>query len=66
MRFAVSLGWCGYLLDFSVGPAEDDEESELVFEAGSYTSTPVGFAPNVMPQWDDQGSYHTLDPGDDE
>ena len=68
MRFAISLGWCGYSLDFIVGPTEDDEpvQESVQDVRGDSLSTVVGFVRSPLPDWDDPGSYHTLDPGEDE
>lgn len=54
MRLTQALSWFGLevSLDFYVGPTTVDDEPEPVCEAGSYTSTVIGFAPSVEPDWE--------------
>lgn len=60
----LTLCWFGMELDLYLGETRVDEEPELVFEAGSYTSQPVGFCPSIEPDW--EKPLNRLDPGDDE
>lgn len=54
MRLTQALSWFGFevSLDFYLGPTTVDDEPETVFEAGSYTSTPIGFCPSIVPDWE--------------
>jgi hypothetical protein len=62
MRLSISvLGTEVFAVEFDT-PAEADEWTDC----GTTVSTPVGFVRSPLPDWDDPGGYHTLDPGDDE
>lgn len=63
MRLTLSL--LGYELDFTFGPRSDDTGTHCSLDGGTTSSYPVGFVRSILPNWDDPGSYHTLDPDDD-
>lgn len=50
MRLTLCLA--GFELDFYLGETRVDDEPEPVFEAGSWTSNPVGFCHSIEPDWE--------------
>lgn len=59
MRLTLTL--CGFELDITLG-RETSDEPGCSLDGGTTASYPVGFVRSILPDWDDPGGYHTLDP----
>lgn len=63
MRLSITLlGTEVFAVEFGT-PEADDED--VWVDCGTTASYPVGFVRSPLPDWDDPGGYHTIDPGDD-
>ena len=62
MRLTLQL--LGLELDITFGPQDTDASAPCSLDGGTTASYPVGFVRSIMPNWDDPGSFHTLDPDD--